>query len=83
MYRHSLRQALATVGFRELRDLPNPSPCASMFAASYAMKNGQSPQQAIVVPMRLKLYAFVAANLGVLLPARREFLTMSAYRSKK
>lgn len=79
--RQSLQQALLDAGFQAARDMVRPSPTAGMYQASFAMQLGRSPYDAGAVAMTLKLQARFATLGGMLLPRRREFLTMTAHKA--
>lgn len=79
--RHSLEEAFVRAGFPPPRDHVRPSPIAGMFQASFAMKQGRSPYAAVTTSKALKLLGAIAAFAEVLLPSRREFLTVSARKA--
>lgn len=79
--RQALQQSLLEAGFHAARDKVRPSPTAGMYQASFAMQLGRSPYEAVAVPTALKLQAALATFRGIFLPARREFLTMTAHKA--
>lgn len=81
--RHSLKQAFTNAGFPAPQDWARPSPCAGMFQASFAMVHGHSPNEAVAVPKALQLQAAIAAFAEMLLPSRREFMTVSARKTER
>ena len=81
--RQSLRQALINAGFTALHYRARPSPCSSMFQASYAMVHGHSPYQPLVAPKALEWQAVMAKYVGTLLPSRREFLTVASKKENQ
>jgi 2-polyprenyl-3-methyl-5-hydroxy-6-metoxy-1,4-benzoquinol methylase len=78
--RRSLSQAFASAGFPVPRDRVRPSACAGVFQASFAMARGRSPYAPVAMPIALKLHAALAAFAEMLLPSRREFLTVAAIK---
>lgn len=81
--RRSLTQAFVDAGYPAPRDRSGPSPCPGMFKASFAMERGRSPYEALAVPKALMLKAAIAAFAEFFLPARREFLTVTARKGER
>ena len=79
--RQSLIQALARAGFSAPQNRTRPSACAGMFQASFAMEHGRDPYQAAAMPKSLKLRAAIVGFIEMLMPERREFLTVTARKS--
>ena len=79
--RQSLSQALARAGFSAPHDRTRPSACAGMFQASFAMEHGRDPDQAAAMPNSLRLRVAITRFLEMLMPKRREFLTVTARKS--
>lgn len=73
---NSLSQAFVSAGFRVSKNQPRLS--TEMFIKSFAIEHGQSPYAAFPTSKLLKLQAALAELAGLILPARREFLTVSA-----
>lgn len=76
--RRTIHSAFSRVGFSTSCDLSRDSVCAGMFKASLAIKRGQSPVDAISVPRRFRLFILVLMLAELLMPSRREFLTVMA-----
>ncbi len=81
--RRSLSHALVSAGLPAPVDRARQSACSGMFEASFAMKCGHSPYEAVAVPKALKLQAVMATFVEALLPSRREFLTVSARKTEQ
>lgn len=81
--RVSLHQACIKAGFVDVRDRPRPSPCASMFRKSFAMKKSQSPYTHLNVPVHMRLFGSFLELAENILYSRSEFLTISALKRKR
>lgn len=75
--RQSLCQAIVSAGFPAPRDQPQQSNCAGMFKASFAMEQGHSPYQDLVIPKLLQWQIFKAGYAEAILPSRQEFLCVT------
>ena len=80
--RRSLNQAIIGAGFHAPHDLASPSPCPVVFKQSLAMEKGYSPFDNMATPVALKWQATKAVFLEKVFPSRREFLTVTAIKTK-
>lgn len=80
--RRVLHGILRQSGFNLPKDVGKPSPTPWTYKASLAMSMGMSPYSSISAPMSVRCKAHAASLLGVLQSYRREFLTVTAIKSK-
>lgn len=77
----ALRQVLMHTGFSSVSVADRPSPLRGTFRASFAMSVGLSQYADVQVPKIVKLRA-IASNIStILVPSRKEFLTVIAKKS--
>jgi 2-polyprenyl-3-methyl-5-hydroxy-6-metoxy-1,4-benzoquinol methylase len=77
----SLKRALASAGFVGVRYCSSPSPCRGNFEQSSALAHGQQRFSPPRNPVVIRLLAALASSAGLLMPSRREFLTVTARRA--
>jgi 2-polyprenyl-3-methyl-5-hydroxy-6-metoxy-1,4-benzoquinol methylase len=77
----SLRKVLESVGFSNIQDLPQPSPCSIMYAASQRIQDGLDPNANSPVSVSLRVEVVLAIFVEWLLRSRKEFLAMVATKS--
>lgn len=79
----SLRNALIEVGFTEIKDLPQPSPCDGIYAQSHRIRDGLDPHLEAPITMKLHVEIAMAKFIERLFKSRREFIAMTAIKKEK
>ena len=80
--RQSLCEALDRVGFADVRDAPQISPCSIVYAMSERMKNGADPYIEAPVSAALKVKIVAARFVEWWLKSRREFVSITAKKAQ-
>lgn len=78
--RQSLIQCLVNSGFSKLREKKRPSPIRAMFQSSSALEQGLSPYELFKTSKSVQWHARLSELAEVMLPKRREFLTIVAWK---
>jgi 2-polyprenyl-3-methyl-5-hydroxy-6-metoxy-1,4-benzoquinol methylase len=74
----SLRHALQEVGFADVQDASQPSPCSVIYPMSQRMQQGLDPYEDRPVPVWLKAEIIVARLIELWSKSRKEFLSITA-----
>lgn len=79
--RKSLQSLLCSAGFRQVRDVPQASPCSSVFTASDRMRKGLTAQAPYEPSLSLRAMAVCARVLESLAPSQKEFIAVEATKN--
>ena len=80
--RRSLHTALNRIGFTDVRDASQPSPCLFMYSSSQRMQQGLDPYENRPVSTLLKGEIIAAGFLESWLKSRREFVSVMARKAE-
>lgn len=80
---YSLGQAFFRAGFPAMHARACRSPCVGMYRLSYDLEQGCTGYAGMGMPMVLKLQGMLASVAEMIVPSRREFLTVTTCKVKE
>lgn len=79
----SLIKTLVEVGFFEVKDIPQASPCDGVFSQSQRIAKGLDPNINASISLRLRVTIVAAKFVEMLFGSRREFIALKAIKFKE